>query len=128
MPTRLTLPQQRALLRALPASRVNACKRHCQACQMRGEGLKSILKSIGRVLGPVAKEIGPTVLKQFVLPMVKKKLGMGLTPPGGALRLAGQRGTGRARKAPARRKRAPARRAPARRGRPRGRGLGSVRI
>jgi hypothetical protein len=61
---------------------------------MRGEGLKSILKSIGKVLGPIAKEIGPTVLKEFLVPltskMLKKKLGL----EGGALRLAGQRGNG----------------------------------
>jgi len=128
MPTRLTLSQQRALLRALPASRKNACKRHCQECQMRGEGLKSILKSIGRALGPVVKEIGPTVLKEFVLPMVKKKakekFGLGLTPPGGALRLAGQRGRGRPRKTTARRKVGRPRKTRA----TRGRGLGSVRI
>ena len=78
MPTRLTLPQQRALLRALPASRKNACKKHCHDCQMRGEGLKDILKSIGKTLGPVIKEIGPTVLKEFLLPMLKQKLGSGL--------------------------------------------------
>lgn len=91
MPTRLTLPQQRALIRALPVSRKNACKTHCQSCIMRGEGIMDVLKSIGKVLGPVAKEIGPTVLKEFVIPFIKKKIeGKGLTPAGGALRLAGQ--------------------------------------
>ena len=69
---------------------------------MRGEGFMDILKSIGGVLGPIAKEVGPTVLKEFILPFVKKKIagkglspaggahGMGLSPAGGALRLAGQ--------------------------------------
>ena len=76
---------------------------------MRGEGFMDILKSIGGVLGPIAKEIGPTVLKDFILPFVKKKIegkglspaggahgmglspaGGGLSPAGGALRLAGQ--------------------------------------
>ena len=91
MPTRLTLPQQRALLRALPMSRKNACKRHCQDCQMKGQGFMDIMKSIGKVLGPIAKEIGPTVLKEFVVPFIKKKIdGKGLSLPGGTLKLAGQ--------------------------------------
>jgi hypothetical protein len=95
MLTRLTTPQQKALLHALPAHRKNAVKKHCQSCQMQGEGIMDILKSIGGVLGPIAKEIGPTVLKEFILPFVKKKMagnghGMGLSPAGGALKLAGQ--------------------------------------
>jgi hypothetical protein len=84
MHTKLSLPEQRALLRALPTSRKNACKRHCQSCQMKGEGVMDILKSIGKVLGPVAKEIGPIVLKEFILPFLKKKL------EGGSLKLSGQ--------------------------------------
>lgn len=104
MPTKLTLAQQRALLRALPASRKNAVRNHCASCQMKGQGFMDILKSVGKALGPIAKEIGPTVLKEFVLPMVKKKMGMGLSPPGGALRLAGQRGRGKKKKAPKKKK------------------------
>ena len=100
MPTRLTKSQQHALLRALPAHRKNAVKSHCQSCQMRGEGFKDILKSIGKVIGPIAKEVGPVVLKEFILPFVKKKIaGNGLTLPGGGLRLAGQRGQGKKRQA-----------------------------
>lgn len=90
MPPRLSLAQQRKLLRALPAARINAVKKHCRLCEMRGEGLMSILKSVGKALGPIAKEIGPVVLKEMILPLLKKKLGMGLTPAGGTLRLAGQ--------------------------------------
>jgi hypothetical protein len=91
MPTRLTTPQQKALLNALPTSRKNAVKAHCQSCQMRGEGFMDILKSIGSVLGPIAKEVGPVVLKEFILPFVKKKIaGGGLNPAGGTLKLAGQ--------------------------------------
>ena len=51
---------------------------------MKGEGFSDILKSIGRVLGPIAKEIGPTVLKEFVLPFLKKKIS------GNGLKLSGQ--------------------------------------
>jgi hypothetical protein len=65
---------------------------------MRGEGITEILKSIGDVLGPIAKELGPTVMKEFIIPFIKKKIegkglnpaGMGLSPAGGALKLAGQ--------------------------------------
>jgi hypothetical protein len=105
MPTRLTNPQQRALLNALPAHRKNAVKAYCQSREMRGEGITEILKSIGDVLGPIAKELGPTVMKEFIIPFIKKKIegkglnpaGMGLSPAGkgvfpagGALKLAGQ--------------------------------------
>ena len=92
MPTKLSLPQQRALIRALPASRKNAVKRHCQTCSMRGDGFMDILKSVGKVLGPIVKEIGPTILKEFVVPFIKKKVS------GGGVRLAGQ---GKKRKKPA---------------------------
>lgn len=93
MPTRLTLAQQRKLLKALPASRINAVKKHCRACQMRGDGIGDILKSIGKVLGPVIKEIGPVVLKELILPLIKKKAGLGIGLAGGhcgaGLKLAG---------------------------------------
>ena len=99
MPTRLTKSQQHALLRALPAHRKNAVKAHCRSCQMKGEGFMDILKSIGKVLGPIAKEVGPVVLKEFIIPFVKQKMaGNGLNPAGGALRLAGQRGKGKRKK------------------------------
>ena len=95
MPTKLSLSQQRALLKALPSHRKMAVKKHCQACRMKGQGFMDILRSVGSVLGPIAKEVGPTVLKEFVLPFIKRKVaGKGLAPPGGGLRLAGQRGKG----------------------------------
>ena len=104
MPTKLSLAQQRALIRALPQHRKMAVKKHCQSCQMRGEGITDILKSVGSVLGPVIREIGPTVLKDFVAPFIMKKIkqkisgskkGDGLKIPGSGLRLAGQRGKGK---------------------------------
>lgn len=91
MPKRLSLPEQRRLYQALPQSRRTAVRRHCLQCSMRGDGLGSIFKSVGKVMGPIAKEIGPTVMKEIVLPILQKKIeGNGLTPAGGALRLAGQ--------------------------------------
>lgn len=69
---KLSLPQQRALVKALPPHRISAVKKHCQSCQMKGQGIMSILKSIGSVLGPIVKEVGPTVLKELVVPFIKK--------------------------------------------------------
>tara|TARA_R110000823_G_scaffold41021_2_gene108287 strand:- start:439 stop:888 length:450 start_codon:yes stop_codon:yes gene_type:complete len=97
---KLNLKQQRALIKALPAHRINDVKKHCKSCQMKGQGIGAILKSIGSVLGPIAKEVGPTVLKELVLPFVKYKLtgsgthlaGKGTKLAGGSMPVAG-RGT-----------------------------------
>jgi hypothetical protein len=98
MMKKLSPSQQMKMLKALPAHRKSAVKSHCQACQMQGQGIGDILKSIGSVLGPIVKEVGPTVLKQFILPFIKKKLagksGNGIRLSGAGLRLAGQRGKG----------------------------------
>ena len=92
------------MLRALPLHRKTAVKKHCQSCQMRGEGIADILKSVGGVLGPIIKEVGPTILKEFVAPFIMNKIkqkigeskkGDGLKIPGSGLRLAGQRGKGK---------------------------------
>ena len=91
MPTKLTLAEQRKLIRAMPAHRVNACKTHCQMKQMQGEGISDILKSIGSVLGPIAREVGPTILKELILPFLQKKMsGNGLNIPGSGLNLPGK--------------------------------------
>jgi len=110
MPRKLTLVEQRKLVRALPAHRIAAVRSHCRKCEMKGEGILSILKTICKALGPVAKELGPVVLKELVLPLLTKKLfkgkgrkprkkasgrglslpGQGLSLPGSGLRLAGQ--------------------------------------
>ena len=87
---RLTIAQQKKLLNALPATRINACKRHVRTCQMRGDGFMDILKSIGKVLGPIALELAPPVLKGFLKKLIP---GSGLSLAGscgGSLRLAGQ--------------------------------------
>ncbi len=81
----LTKPQQRALYAALPASRKALVKKHCKACEMKGEGIMDILKSIGKALGPVARELGPVILKELILPMLKQKAGI----KGKGLKLAG---------------------------------------
>ena len=68
------------------------------------------MKKVGDFLGPIMKEVGPKVLKEFLLPFMIKKAkehyglglhtaggglglaGTGLSPAGGALKLAGQGG------------------------------------
>jgi len=89
---RLSTQQQRALLKALPMAKKVACRKHCRDMEMQGQGkFADVMKSIGKVLGPIAKEVGPMVMKEFLLPMLKSKMGgSGLGLPGGALRLAGQ--------------------------------------
>ena len=52
----------------------------------------SILKSVGNSLGKIGKEIGPTVLKEIIAPILVakyKQKGKGLTLPGGGLTLPG---------------------------------------
>ena len=84
MPQRLTVAQQRSLYRALPPSRKMLVKKTCKECQMKGDGFMDILKKVGRALGAVGKELGPTVIKEIVAPLVLKKYGgYGLTLPGG---------------------------------------------
>ena len=89
---RLSTQQQRALLKALPMAKKAACRKHCRDMEMKGQGkFTDVMKSIGKVLGPLSKEVGPMVMKEFLLPMLKSKMGgSGLGLPGGALRLAGQ--------------------------------------
>jgi len=87
MPQRLTVAQQRNLYRALPTSRKLLVKKKCKECQMRGDGIMDIIKKVGKSLGAIGKEIGPTVLKEIVAPMLLKKYGgKGLTLPGGGLK------------------------------------------
>ena len=81
----LTLKEQRNFLRDLPMRTKKKCKSHCRQQQMQGKGISDILKSIGNVLGPIVKALGPTVLKSFIVPFLEKKM------RGDGLRLAGDR-------------------------------------
>ena len=98
MPTRkskLTKAQQMAVLKALPPSHRKMVKhhfvRHLQAGGSFMDSLKSFGSKAASFLGPIAKEFGPIVLKEFVLPMLKKKFaGSGLNLSGTGLKLAGQ--------------------------------------
>ena len=102
---KLSKEQKRALLNALPASRKEAIKKHCQSCQMRGEGMSEIISSVTAYIGPLAKKAGPIVVREFIIPYVLQKIERRLekfinnqNQNGSGLRLAGQRGRGRRRK------------------------------
>jgi len=73
---KLTKVEQRRLLRALPSSRVATVQRVCRQCEQQGDGVKDILKKARDALGPVAQEVGPVVMKEFIFPMLLKKMGV----------------------------------------------------
>lgn len=90
----ISLPGGR-MLSASQMKKVNRCVK-CEV--MRGKGVVDILKSVVKVLGPVAKEIGPKILKEIVLPFAIKKVKEKMEgSKGDGLRLAGQRQRGRGR-------------------------------
>ena len=83
--------------RGLTPSHIKKVNQVCRCEAQKGQGIGSIFKSVIKTLGPVAKEVGPTLLKEIVLPLatkhIEKKLsGKGLHTGGDGLRLAGQRG------------------------------------
>jgi len=57
---------------------------------MKGAGFMDFLKKIGSGLAEIAKTIGPTLIKEFLLPYVKSKMaGNGPRLPGGGIFPAG---------------------------------------
>jgi len=87
----LSVKQQKALLKSLSAPQKKALKAHVKSLHMKGEGFMDILKSAGKFLSPIIQDVGPIVLKDFILPFLKKKMeGNGLNPAGTGLKLAGQ--------------------------------------
>ena len=95
---KLTQAEQKKIIKALSGPHKARVKAHVRSKQMAGSGIMDILKSVKSILGPVASALGPTVLKQFIVPMLKKHMGLGLALPGAGLRLAGQRGRGKKKK------------------------------
>lgn len=71
---RLTVAQQRKLLKALPAHRVAMVRKACNCKEQGGTGVKSAMTKARKALGPIAAEIGPVVMKEFIMPMIMKKL------------------------------------------------------
>jgi len=89
---RLSIAEQRNLIRQLPPSRLQAVKRSCVADEQKGEGIKTIATNAGKALGHLGRELGPTVLKELIIPMLKKKIagsGKKRMRAGRGLRLAG---------------------------------------
>lgn len=87
----ISLPGGR-MLTAPQMKKVNKCVR-CEL--MKGKGMADILKSVVKVLGPVAKEVGPKLLKEIVIPFAINKIKEKIEgKKGDGLRLAGQRGRG----------------------------------
>ena len=80
---RQTKAQKLARLRALPFSKKQGCRMICHKGRMSGRGVKEIMQSVGRYLGPIAKEVGPVVLKEWLIPYLKSKIA------GNGLKLAG---------------------------------------
>ena len=90
---RLTLSEQRKLARNIPMAARQKGAGCCVKRMQDGEGFMDALKSVGNAIGPIVKVLGPTVLKEILLPLVKQKLsgkGLRLAGQGSGLRLAGQ--------------------------------------
>lgn len=109
---KLNLAQQRMLVKMMSPSDKANLKSIVNQMEMGGAGFFDIVKSIGKNIAkvglPILKEVGPTILKEIVLPMVKNKLagngkpkkGRGINIAGNGLKLAGngcgcQKGRGR---------------------------------
>jgi hypothetical protein len=71
---KLTNEQKLKLYNALPKEHKDEMMRVAKAKHQKGEGIGSILSSIWKILGPVAKAVGPTVLKSVVLPVLEKNV------------------------------------------------------
>ena len=102
---KLTKADKVAMVRALPAHHKQILKKHMMGSgPMSGAGFLDFLKKIPSGLASVVKAVGPTVLKELLVPLAKSKMGLGmkkgngLKPSGGSLRLAGQRSSTRTKK------------------------------
>lgn len=93
---KLTKADKIRMVKNLSPSQKATLKRHMGNGTMSGAGFMDFLKKIGNTLAPVVKAVGPTILKEVLVPLAKSKMGLGkkgngLKPSGGGLRLAGQR-------------------------------------
>ena len=100
---KLSLSDQRELVKAIVAKRGAEIKKFVQEKQMAGEGIKEIAIKVRDFLEPIAKEVSPIILRELVIPYLikegKKQLGLGLKlagegkqkkKSGGSLKLAGE--------------------------------------
>ena len=95
---KLTKADKVAMIRGLPASHKAILRKHMMGNgAMSGAGFLDFLKKIPSGLASVVKAVGPTLVKEILVPLAKSKMGLGmkkgkgLKPSGGGLRLAGQR-------------------------------------
>ena len=93
---KLTKADKINLVKNLSASQKAKLKKHLIEHQMSGKGMSGsgfldFLKKVGNTLLPVVKAVGMPILKEILVPLAKSKLGLGLKPSGGGLRLAGDR-------------------------------------
>lgn len=95
---KLTKADKVAMVRGLPASHKAILRKHMMGNgAMSGAGFMDFLKKIPSGLASVVKAVGPTLVKEILVPLAKSKMGLGmkkgkgLKPSGGGLRLAGQR-------------------------------------
>ena len=73
-----------SLLRGMSPCKKQKCRMICRDGRMKGDGVTDILKKVQNFLGPIARTVGPVVLREFLLPYLKKKF-----KSGNGLKLAG---------------------------------------
>ena len=79
----LTKKEQKAILKGIPAAQKKAVREHVRKLHQSGSGVMDILKSVSNFLGPIISQVGPTVLKEFIIPFIKKQMsGNGVELPG----------------------------------------------
>jgi len=94
---KLTKADKIAMVKNLSTSHKQILRKHMMGNgAMSGAGFLDFLKKIPSGLASVVKAVGPTILKEVLVPLAKSKMGLGmkgkgLKPSGGGLRLAGQR-------------------------------------
>ena len=82
MSTTLTKKEQKTILKGIPAAQKKAVREHVRNLHQSGSGVMDILKSVSNFLGPIISQVGPTVLKEFIIPFIKKMSGNGVELPG----------------------------------------------
>ena len=81
--------QKMALMHGLPSNKQTQIFKICEMCKMKGTGVKDIVNKVKKLLGKLGNLVGPTIIKEFIMPHLK--VGRGLNLAGGrGLKLAGQ--------------------------------------
>lgn len=83
-----SLTQQRAVILALPSHHKMQVRKICN--DMKGEGVKEVIKKVQNYLTPVVKEISPIIVRELIIPYMIKEGKSYLGLDGKGLSLAGQ--------------------------------------